>query len=323
MYRRRLLTALPLASLAFLPGLSRSQSYPGRPVLLLVGAPPGTVPDLLARPVAERLSALLGQPVVVENRPGAGGALSMTALVRSAPDGYTLALATMSQAVFNPYLFAKLGYDPLRDLEPVAPLVTGAMALAAHPSFPARTLPEFIALAKARPGTLFVAIPQLGAPPHIVALLLNRVAGVDVTLVPHKSGADAMNAVISGQIPLLLDAPTIMVGPIQAGRLKALAVTGRQREPMLPDTPTAAESGINLDGEAWIGLVAPKGTPPAVVQRLNRDLSTMMAAPDMRNLMARLGFRTLSSTPDEFRVLIRDEHAKWGAAIKEAGLSLE
>ena len=323
MNRRRILNALPLATLALMPVLSRAQSYPGRPVLLLVGAPAGTVPDVLARPVAERLSALLGQPVVVENRPGAGGALSMTALARSAPDGYTLALATMSQAVFNPYLFARLAYDPIRDLEPVAPLVTGAMALAAHPAFPARTLPEFVALAKARPGTLFVAIPQLGTPPHIVALLLNRVTGIEVTLVPHKSGSDAMNAVMSGEIPLLLDAPTIMAGPIQAGRLKALAVTGRQREPLLPDTPTAAESGINLQGETWIGLVAPKGTPAAVVQRLNHDLTAIMATPDMRTQMARLGFRTLSSTPDEFRTLIRDEHAKWGVAIKEAGLSLE
>ena len=323
MNRRRILKTLPLAALALTPAWSRAQAYPGRPVVLLVGAPAGTVPDSLARPVAERLSVLLGQAVVVENRPGAGGALSITALSRSAPDGYTLALATMSQAIFNTYLFPKLPYDPIRDLEPVAPLVTGAMTLAAHPSFPASTLPEFIALAKARPGTLFMAIPQLGTPPHIVALLLSRVAGIDVTMVPHKSGSDAMNAVMSGEIPLLLDAPTIMAGPIQAGRLKALAVTGRQREPLLPDTPTAAESGINLQGEAWIGLVAPRGTPTAVVQRLNRDLAAIMATPDMRNQMARLGFRTLASTPEEFRALIRDEHVKWGVAIREAGLKLE
>lgn len=323
MDRRHLLKAMPLAVAGLTPWPSLAQSYPARPVMLLVGAPPGTVPDVMVRPIAERLAAQLGQAVVVENRPGAGGAVAMGALARSAPDGYTIALATMSQAVFNTYLFAKLPYDAQRDLEPVAPLVSGAMALAAHPSFPARTLPQFIALAKSRPGTLFIAIPQLGAPPHIVALLLKRVAGVDVTLVPHKSGADAMNAVMSGEIPLLFDAPTLIAPQVQAGRLRAIAVTGLAREPLLPDTPTASESGLDLRGEAWIGVVAAKGTPAAIVQRLNRELAAIMAEPEMQAKMSALGFRTLRSTPEEFRTLIRDEHLKWGIAIRDAGLNLE
>ena len=320
MHRRQILKAVPLG---LWPALSMAQTYPSKPVVLLVGGPAGSVPDVMVRPIAERLGMLLGAAVVVENRPGAGGILAMGALIRSPADGYTLALATMSQAVFNSYLFAKLPYDPLRDLDPVAPLVTGSMVIAAHPTFPARTLPEMVALAKAQPGKLFVAIPQLGAPPHIVALLLNRSTGMELTLVPHKSGSEAMNAVISGQIPLLIDAPTLMAPMVQAGRLKAVAVTGAQREALLPETPTAVESGINLQGEAWIGIVAPRGTPAALVHRINHDLANVMAEPEIRNQMARFGFRTMTSTPEQFRTLIREEHAKWGPAIRDAGLTLE
>lgn len=324
MNRRRVLTYLSAGGFTLVHGLPRAQAvYPQRPITLLVGGAPGSVPDVMVRPLAERLSLALGQPVLVENRVGAAGGIAMAALARSAPDGHVLALATMSQAVFNPYLFAKLPYDPQRDLQPVAPLVTGAMALVAHPTFPAANLAEFIRLAKAQPGRYFVAIPQAGSPPHIVALLLNRAAGIDVRMVPHKSGSDAVNAVLSGEIPLLFDAPTILSGAVQAGRLKALVVTGRQREPALPDTPTASESGFDVAGEAWIGLVAPTGTPDAIVQRLNRELALILAVPEVRALMARMGFRTLVSTPAAFQELIRDEHAKWSVVIREAGLKVE
>jgi tripartite-type tricarboxylate transporter receptor subunit TctC len=323
MNRRQILTIVAASGLAMLTAQSRAQSYPHRPITLLVGGAPGSVPDTMVRPLAERLSSALGQAVVVENRPGGAGSVAMSALARSAPDGHTLALATMSQAVFNPYLFAKLPYDPLNDLEPVATLVTGAMALAAHPSFPAGSLAEFIKMAKAQPGKLFVAIPQSGSPPHIIALLLNRATGIDVTMVPHKSGSDAVNAVVAGEIPLLFDAPTIISAQVSAGKLKALAVTGRQREPALPYTPTASESGFDIQGEAWIGLVAPKGTPAAIVQSLNHALEGILASADMRGLMPRLSFRTLISTPQAFRLLIRDEHAKWSSVIRDGGLKLE
>ena len=323
MNRRDMLTLMPLAGMVMVPCVSRAQSYPNRPITLLVGGAPGSVPDVMIRPVAERLSAALGQPVLVDNRPGAAGSVAMSALVRSAPDGHTLALATMSQAVFNTYLFAKLPYDPLRDLEPVAPVVTGAMVLAAHPSFAASTFPEFIALAKAQPGKFFVAIPQLGSPPHIIALLVNRATGIEVTMVPHKSGSDAVSAVVSGEIPLLFDAPTIISNQVKAGKLKALTVTGRLREPALPDTPTVSESGFNVQGEAWIGLVAPRGTPAPIVQRLNRELAAILATAEMGSLMGRLSFRTMASTPDAFGNLIREEHGKWAVVIRDAGLKVE
>ena len=323
MKRRQFLNVLPASLLTTNSGRAWSQSYPNRPVTLLVGGAPGSVPDVMIRPLADRLSSALGQTVVVQNKPGAAGGLAMSALVQSAPDGHTLALATMSQAVFNSYLITKLPYDPLRDLEPVAPLVNGAMVLAAHPSTAPRSLQEFVQLAKDQRGNLFVAIPQAGSPPHIVALLLNRAAGIDVTMVPHKSGSEAVNAVVSGAIPFLIDAPTIVASQVQAGTLRALAVTGRQREAALPDTPTLSQSGYDVQGEAWIGLVAPAGTPPSVVNRLNRELGLILGTAEIRELMARLGFRTMASTPEDFRALIQAEHVKWGALIRNAGLKLD
>jgi tripartite-type tricarboxylate transporter receptor subunit TctC len=184
-------------------------------------------------------------------------------------------------------------------------------------------LVELIALTKERPGKVFMAMPQAGSPPHIVALLLQRSTGMDVTLVPHKAAGEALNAVMSGEIPLLFDAPTAIAPQVQAGRLKALTVTGREREPLLPDTPTARESGFEVLGEAWIGLVAPRGTAASVIERLNHDLSTIMTSTEMRDVMARLSFRTLSSTPAQFGALIRQEHTKWASVIRDAGLKLE
>ena len=323
MNRRQLLVLLSMAGLASTPRRSYADLYPSRPVTLLVGGAPGSPPDVMARPVAQRLTESLGKVVVVENKPGAAGSLAIAALLNSTADGHTLALATMSQAVFNKYLFTKLAYDPLRDLEPVAPLVTGAMTLAAHPSFAAPSLVDLVALAKRQPGQLFMAMPQAGSPPHIVALLLKRATGIDVTLVPHKSAADATNAVVGGEIPLLFDAPTAIAPLVQAGRLRALAVTGRQREPLLPDTATARESGFDVLGEAWIGVVAPRRTPGEIVQRLNRELATIMSSAEMGSVMAKLSFRPMSSSPEDFAALIRQEHTKWGAVIREAGLQLE
>ena len=306
------------------PGGLAAQPWPSRPVKLLVGGAGGSVPDTLARQVAEPLSASLGQPVIVDNRPGAAGIIAMDALVKSAPDGHTVALATMSQAVFNSYLFTKLPYDPQRDLEPVAVLATGAMALAAHPSFPAQTFGELVAMAKAQPARIFMALPANGSPPHVIALLMLRAAGIDVALVPHKSGQEALVTVLSGQTQLFLDAPTIMSAHIKAGKLKALAVTGRQRETVLPDVPTLAELGLSgVHGEAWIGLVTSRGTAGDTVRRLNAEIAKVLAQPAMRDILTRLSFRPMPMTPEQFRALIKDEHARWSGVIRDAGLRVD
>jgi len=246
-------------------GLSQviADSYPTRPIRLFTGGAPGSAPDLIARLLGDRLSIALRQPIVIENRPGAGGILAMQALVGSRPDGYTIALATMSQAVFNSYLFSKLPYDPLRDLEPVSPLVTGAMAIAAHPAFPADTFGEFVSMARAQPGKINVGVPANGSPPHLIAQLVMRTAGIEVTFVPFKSAPDALTAVLRGDVQVCVDGPLMFTPHVQDRTLKVLAVTGRAREEALPDVPTVAEAGFTgAQGEAWIGVVAPARTPP-------------------------------------------------------------
>jgi len=307
-----------------LPALAAEGGYPDRPLKILVGGAAGSVPDTMIRPIAERLSASLGQAVIVENRPGAAGIIAMELLTRAAPDGYTLAVATMSQAVFNGYLFSKLPYDPHRDLEPVATLVTGAMVLAANPAFPANSLDELVKLARGSGEKLFLAMPQTGSPPHVIGLLMQRSAGIELIMVPYKGGAEAVAAAVAGDVPLVIEAPTAIVPLVRAGKLKALVVTGRTREAGLPETPTALESGFgDLQGEAWIGLVAPVGTPAPRITVLYRALAQILATQEMRDRMASLGFRTFVKSPQEFGKLMAAERIKWSEVIRDASLKLD
>ena len=326
MSRRRILSG----SLSFSAALlifgrnAAAQSYPTKPIRLFVGGAAGSVPDTLARVIADRLSPALGQPVLVENRPGAGGALAISGLIGSEPDGHHLALATMSQAVFNRYLYSKLPYDPQRDLTPVATLATGAMAVAAHPSFAANTFAEFVAIAKAQPGNLLVATTQVGSPPHVFALLIANASGVKVTLVPHKSGVDGMTAVMRGDVQLFIDAPTMIAPQVKAGSVKALAVTGHSREAELPGVPTVAEVGFpSAQAEAWIGLVAPANTPTQIVSRINAELMTILSNADFRHRLEKLSFAPLIGSPEQFRTLIEQDHARWGPLIRQAGITLD
>jgi tripartite-type tricarboxylate transporter receptor subunit TctC len=324
--RRQLLVAVAAASGgALMPSVGPlAQVYPSRPIHLLVGGAAGSVPDTLARLVAEWLSPALGQQVVVENRPGAGGSIAMQGLVASEPDGHTLALATMSQAVFNSYLFANLPYDPRRDLAPVSPLVSGAFALAANPKFQPNTLSEFIAAAKAEPGKLLIGTTQLGSPPYVTASMLLRAAGIEATLVPFRSGQAGVTAAVRGDVQAFVDAPTIIVPQVHSGALKVLVVTGRDREPELPDVPTVKEAGLpSAQSEAWIGLVAPARTPDSIISRLNKEIGSLLATTAIRERLRRLSFVAVHTSPEEFRRLIEDEHAHWGTVIRSAGLRLE
>jgi tripartite-type tricarboxylate transporter receptor subunit TctC len=318
---------LLLGALAYLapPGVCvAGESYPVRPIRFLVGGAPGSVPDTISRLIAERLAAALGQPVVVDDRPGASGIIAMQALISAPADGYTIGLATMSQAVFNTYLFSKLSYDPLRDLAPISPLVAGGMVIVANPSFPADTFGELIARAKARPGEILFGTTALGSPPDVVVRFLLHAADANVTLVPFKSGPDGVNGVLRGDVQLFVDGPIIVAAQVRAGKLKALAVTGRGREKELPDVPTVAESGYPaILAEPWIGLVAPASTPGEIVERLNRAVTGILTDPDLRRRFEGLSFVTVTGSPAQFRDLIRDEHARWGAVIKAAGLKLD
>jgi tripartite-type tricarboxylate transporter receptor subunit TctC len=304
--------------------LAIAETYPSRPIHFVVGGTAGSVPDVIARLLGDRLSTALRQPIVIENRPGAGGIVAMQALVGSRPDGYTIALVTMSQAVFNSYLFSNLPYDPLRDLEPVSLLVTGAMAVASHPAFPANTLGEFVTAARAQPGKIYIGVPANGSPPHLVALLFVRSAGIEVTFVPFKSATDALTAVLRGDVQLYIDAPLMFTPHVKERTLKVLAVTGRAREDALPDVPTVAEAGFaGAQGEAWIGIVAPVRTPPEIVLRLNHEIAAILAIRELRERLQTLSFTPVPATPEEFQARIREEHGRWAVIIREAGLKLD
>jgi tripartite-type tricarboxylate transporter receptor subunit TctC len=323
--RRVLLVPFALSTICSIgPRSVFAGDYPSQPIHLIVGGAAGSVPDTLARLVADRLSSALRQPVVVEDHPGAGGAIAIDTLLARAHDGYTVALATMSQAVFNTYLFSKLPYDPLRDLEPVAALASGAMAIAANPSLPVNSVAELVALAKAKPGTVLVGTPGVGSPPNVFAYLLFRAADAKVNLVPYVSGPEGITSVMRGEVQIFVDAPTIIAPQVKTGSLKALAVSGHSRDDQLPGVPTIAEAGLPAaETEAWIGLVAATGTPPPVVDRLNRELVAILSDADVRRRLAALSFTPLILSPEEFRKLIQQDHARWGTVIREAGIHLD
>jgi tripartite-type tricarboxylate transporter receptor subunit TctC len=303
---------------------AEGQVFPNKPIKLITGGVPGSVTDRIARPLAEKLADLLQQSVIVDNRPGAGGILAMDLVAKAAPDGYTLGIASTSQLIFNTYLFAKLPYDPAHDLRPVINIVSGGVALVAHPSFPANTLPELVALAKSNPGAIQYAIPQLGSPPHVIALSLQHVAGIDLAAVPYRSALDALSSVLNGDVPLLFDAPPLVAEHVKAGKLKALLVSSRKRSALLPSTPTLAESGFaSVRGEAWIGLVGPARTAEAVIMLLNERVAEALRTPALTQYYQVAGWRVVGGSVEEFAATIRDDHATWSKFIRDAGIKLE
>lgn len=323
--RRALLkSAAALLTLSGLPRrLIAAQPWPVHPLRLVSGGAPGSVPDILARAVGLQLSHQLGQQVMIDNRPGAGGITAMQAVVSAPADGYTLGLATISQAVFNPYLFRDLPYAPLTDLQPVAKVVEGAMVVAVNPGVKAATLADLIGLMRAKPDELFIATPALGTPPHLIALMLTRAAGVEATMLPFTTGPEALQAVANGDVQVFIDGPALAVPHVKAGRLRALAVTGRARAQELPDVPTVAEAGLpRAQAETWFGIVAPAAIPAAIVQRLNHEIGQLFANPEFRQRVERMGFTPSPSSVDAFAAALRAEHEHWGRMIRETGLRL-
>jgi len=297
---------------------------PHQPIKLIVSAAPGSPPDITARPLAEQLASTLGQPVLIENKPGAGGIIGMETLLRSAPDGHTIGLASQSHMVFNPYLFDKLPYDPVRDVQPVIRTASVAIVLVANPSLTANSLKELMALSAARPNPLQVAVAPLGQPPHVLGLLAQSEAGLKFDWVPFKGGVEAVASCRAGDVALAVEAPSTVLPHIQAGTLKAIAVTGTVREPSLPNVPTVSEIlGRRVPGETWFGLVLPKGSPSDIVARLHRDTAIALTRPNIRSAYDRFGWRLIEgSSPEEFAATVRDEGPKWGDIIRKAGLRL-
>jgi tripartite-type tricarboxylate transporter receptor subunit TctC len=297
--------------------------YPSKPVRLILPFPPGGGTDILGRLIGERLAAGLGQPVVAENRGGAGGNVGAEAAARSAPDGYTIILAATTLAI-SPGLYAKLGYDPIRDFAPISLVATVPNVMVTHPSVPARTLQEFIALARAQPGAMNFGSGGSGTSNHLGGELFNIVAGVKLVHVPYKGVNLAMNDVLAGNVQLVLIGIPAAAPNIRSGRLRALAVLARERSAALPEVPTAAEAGLpDFDVTTWYGVLAPAGTPRPIVMRLNADLVRIMHSPDLKERLATMATEPRTSTPEEFAAYIKQEMARWAEIVRKAGIKAE
>ncbi len=310
--------------LAGTPSLAFAQAYPVKPVRIVAPFGAGSTIDIIGRLIAPKLTEALGQPVIVENRPGAGGMIGMDAVAKSAPDGHTLIIGALGPLAMNPALYPKTPFDPVKDFAAVCLLATGPVVIAVHPSIPAQTVKDLVALAKKRPGQLNFGSPGVGSSPHLTGELFKLITKTDIVHVPYKGNAEAITDLIGGQLSIVFTGVPPVVPLAKAGKVRLLATTGKQRMPNLPDVPTIREAGIEgADVLIWYGVVAPAATPKDVVARLNREIVKIMNTPDVREKFSQQGVDPASSTPDEFAQMIRDEVIRWGKVIRSAGIKLE
>ena len=311
---------LAIAALAPAP-LAAQATYPDHPIRLIVPFPPGGPADALARIAGEEITRALGQPVVVENKPGAGGNIGMELGAKAPADGYTLTLAPTGNLTVAPHLYAKLPYDPAKDYAPITVIAAVPNILIVNPAVPARSLKELIALAKAKPGTLNYASPGNGSGPHLAGELLKRMAGVDIVHVPFNGVGPAMSAVLGGTVQMFFAQSSAALQQIKAGKVVALGVASPKRIAAAPELPTIAEAGLpDFDVTSWYALVAPAGTPPAVTTKLQATIAAALARPDVREKLAGLGAEPVGNTPAEFATMQRAESARWQKLAKEAGI---
>jgi tripartite-type tricarboxylate transporter receptor subunit TctC len=296
-----------------------AQPYPSKPVKIIVPFAAGGPADLYARALGEKLQGALGQPFVVENRPGGGAIAGTDAVAKSAPDGYTLLMMSNTHTV-NESLIPDKPFVLLRDLAPVAPVNYSDLVMVVHPSVPAATLAEFIALAKAKPGGLNYASSGPGTPYHMAGELFKAMAGVDIVHIPYKGSSGARTDILGGQVQMMFDAITTMAPNVSAGKLKALATSGKARSSVLPDVPTVAEAGVpGYEAVIWLGVMAPAGTPRAIIDRLNLAITNAANAPEMRQAWLKQGAVAMSMSPDEFARFMRDDIEKWARIVKISG----
>jgi len=315
--RRRFL--LLAAVLPAVSGVAEAQTYPTRPVRLITPAPAGGVADLFARLYGEWLAQRFGQPFIVENRAGSGGNTATEAVARAASDGYTLLWVTSANA-WNATLYATLNFDFIHDIAPVASSHRGYGVLVVHPSFPAKTIPEFTAYAKANPGKINMASGGVGSGSHLWGELFKMMAGVDMLHVPYRGGGQAVADLLAGQVQVMFDTVATSIGHIRAGELRALAVTAATRLEVLPDVPTLAEFVPGYQAAGWGGIGAPRNTPAEIVDRLNKEIKAGLADPTLKARITSLGSEPMPMTPAEFARFIAAETDKWAKVIKFAGI---
>jgi tripartite-type tricarboxylate transporter receptor subunit TctC len=317
------LAALALALLA-LAGGARAESYPTRPVRIIVAFPPGGGTDIVARLLAQKLTELWGQQVVVDNRAGAAGVIGTELAAAATPDGYTLFVGTLGNLAVNPHLYASMRIDPLRAFAPVTQLVNVTFAAMAHPEFPPNTIAELIARAKAHPGEINFSSSGAGGAPHLAGELLKRTAQIDLVHVPYKGSGPSFQDLLAGQIPLTFDSLIQGLPHIREGRLKALAVLGETRSPLLPEVPTVAEAGVpGYQLTNWFGLVAPAATPPDTLAKIAADAAGALKLPDMRDKLTGMATEPVGNPPDDFAAVLRADTAKWGRIVKDANIRAE
>ncbi len=312
---RRALFAAALAS----PALA--QSWPGRGLRIIVPFPPGGSTDTLARRLAERLSVTLGQSVVVENRPGAGGVTGADFVAKSTPDGLTLLMGVTGSNAIAGSLYPNLPYDPVRSFAPVSRLVSAPLVLVVNPAVPAQDVAGYIAAARAAPGAMTFATPGNGTSMHLTGVMFAGVAGVELTHVPYRGSAQALTDLVSGQVRSSFADLLVVLPQIRAGAIRPLAVTSPRRHPLLPEVPTMAEAGLaGFEAASWQGLFAPAGTPAAILERLHAEVAAAMATEEIRDFFSRQGFLVEATSPADFTAFVASETARWAAVVRAAGV---
>lgn len=312
-----------LLSLGVIEAQAQAPAYPSKPVKVIVALAAGSGADFVARIVTSKLAEGFGQQFVVENRGGAGGNIGVEAAARSAPDGYTLLTIAAGQAI-NAALYPKLNYNLEKDFEPIGLMASAPLILVVHPSLPVKSVKELIVFAKARPGKLYYASSGNGSSPHLAAEMFKAQAGVNIVHVPYRGSPQAVTDLIAGEVSLVFLAPSSVLSHVRSGRLRALAVCSAQRSVTAPGLPTMAEAGLpGFEAGTWTALLAPAGTPPDIVIRLNRELTTIVRAPDVRERLAAQGFDAVSSTPAEIAAYLRSEIAKWAKVVKATGVRVD
>ena len=313
--------ALMLAALLAAP--AAAQTYPSRPVHIIVPFAAGGPADIYARFVGQRLQAALGQPFVIEDRPGGGSVIGTDAVAKAEPDGYTLLMMSNTHTV-NESLISKKPFQLMRDFVPVAPVNFSDLVLVVHPSVPANTLKEFLALVKSKPHDLNYASSGPGTPYHMAGELFKAMAGLDIVHVPYKGSSGARTDVLGGQVQMMFDAVTTMSSNVRAGKVKALGTTGKTRSAVLPDVPTVSEAGVaGYEAVIWLGIMAPKGTPAPIVERLNAEIKKIVNSPDVKEAWAKQGAAPLSMSTEEFGRYLNEDIEKWAKVVKISGAKVD
>lgn len=316
--------ALAAIVVGLCPASSWAQAYPTKPIRLVAPSTPGDAPDVIARMVADKLSTALGQTVVVENRPGAGGVVGSEAVAKSAPDGYTLIMGNAGSHGINAAVYSKLPYDIQRDFVPVSQVAVAPNVMVINPDVPAKTVAEFIAYAKSQPGKLSYASGGNGSSAHMSMELFKAMAGVDLTHVPYKGSSPALTDVAGGQVAAFIGNMPPTVPLIKAGKLRPLAVTTTKRSALMPELPTIAEAGLpGYETVAWFGVFAPAGTPPDVVNKLSAEIGKIARSPEMREKLVAMGAEPVGGTPEEFKAVVDRDIAKWKPLAQKVGIKVD